>query len=156
MSNDQLLEAVRFAAWALGFSVGTVAIHYAAAARRAGGYRWRDLLQPSSSLHDHGYRLGEYGKGRVALGLAAMTYGWALHQAYWWVWQVAISRQFVELKGALEAAALCTTAAYVMMYVGCGLMISPYTQRVAGRWWLAMSAGVVVGLLGIGAGMSAI
>jgi len=68
--------------------------------------------------------------------------GWAMHQLYWWGWQAAVVQYHDALKRSMEAWALVTVFAYVLVYIGNGLVVSPYATKVwkGSGWYLPIAA----------------
>lgn len=118
MTGPEVVAAVRFVAWSLEFACSLVVAHYVVSL-----IRWPD------------YRLGNRTRVRVSVGLGIKCCGWGLHQLYWWAWQMAMLRGRQDLKMAMEAWAEVTLIAYALVFVGESLVLSPYAQHLAGRWW---------------------
>jgi len=122
MTPEQLVEAFRFVAWSLELCCAIVAAQYVYHATNAQ------------------YRLGEELRVRVAIGICIKCSGWALHQFYWWVWQSAVNGGRIDLKNALEDKSWITILAYIMIFSGEALVISPWLARMFGRHWPSAAA----------------
>lgn len=129
-----LIESFRFAAWVL----------FALVALIAGHHLRRISIDPT-------HQLGRMQRVRVALGVTIMAGGLAVHQCYWWTWQVAVRLANGRVSRGLEASADITSLAYLVIFAGCGLVISPWTERVVGRLWTVVTFGAVALLLGASA-----
>lgn len=130
LTADEQVAIVRFVTVLLEVFVAVVAVHY----------RFKLSREPA-------FRMGYVNRLLVTDGVMLQAAGWAIHQAYWWVWQMAIARGAAELKSTLEVAAWVTVGAYAMIWVGCSLSLAPYARRVAGSMWPAALLGLVCGLL---------
>lgn len=132
MTHNELLAAVRFAAWVLEASVAVIAIHYV------------------YLVMHRGYRLGDRGRVMVGIGISIKAAGWALHQHYWWLWEMAIVRGSIGVRDALEHASLVTVLAYLMIFAGEALVVSPWLWLMFGRRWHVAAATGTMALLAIG------
>ena len=137
MTAAQHIEAMRFVAWTLEAGCAAVALHYV----------W--LASASDFRLPHHHRL------RVALGLVVKCSGWAVHQFYWWVWQAAHNHGNIDAASAMVNSSAVTILAYLMIFSGEALVVSPWLERVAGtRHWPVAAVGVVVVLWVFGALLS--
>lgn len=137
MNAGQHVEAFRFVAWTLEIGCVIVAAHYFIALRRFPDMR----IRTSARL-------------RISLGLAVKCFGWALHQFYWWIWQHAVVTENAQLKSDIEAWSALTIFAYIPIFLGEVLVISPWAEHVAGRRWPWLMAATVAVLWMIGAGFA--
>lgn len=134
MTHNEMLASVRFTAWALEAGVAVFAAHYVYNAIRTG------------------YRLSDRDRVRVGIGLSIKAAGWALHQFYWWLWEMSIVRHMPGVQESLERTSLLTVLAYIMIFGGEALIISPWLVAVFGRWWPATASLGIIALFGVGVG----
>ena len=121
-----MASAFRFMMWATSLGTAIVVGHYA----------W---LNPAVRV--------------PSIGVTIEALSWAVHQYYYWVRWVAAgdessSQAFFKLGPPVPT--ICVT----MAAVGAVLVMSPFLETVAGRWWPLLGYGALIALWGIGYGVA--
>lgn len=138
MDRSQVLAAFRFAAWAL-----------MAAKAMLAGYIWRSCRMDMSI----GEQLPWYDASRsnIFAGMTLMPAGWAVHQIYWWIHELATVRGDADVAAIMERNAIYTVVVYCVIFYGCILIFSGWLRHVFDGYWLAVGVGFVVALVFLGA-----
>lgn len=138
MTEAELIAAVRFTALSLMAAKGMLALNIA--------------------VHiDSGKTIAEQfpwfhrSRRRVFCGMTLVSFAWAIHQAYWWLWQLGVVYNHTELQAVLQSTTTIIVAMYAMIFVGCVLVMSGWLESRVGRWWPAVAVASVCGLLALGA-----
>lgn len=83
-------------------------------------------------------------------GAVMVKFGLAAHQCYYWLkWRHSTD---VDIQTALESIRHITSATLVMIVLGNVLIMQPFFERYAGRWWWPAGLACLVVLWAIGYG----
>lgn len=89
----------------------------------------------------------------IVAGLALEALGWTLHQAYWWVWQVAAATGAVHVAAWFGVHGSYIIPAHIIVMVGAVLVSAPVAQDLLGRHWASAVAGAMVAFSALGVGL---
>ncbi|MCB0252133.1 MAG: hypothetical protein KDI55_00205 [Anaerolineae bacterium] len=128
-----IVEATRFVAWAMEISCGLAALHFLLFLRR----------NPDR-------RVGQWERLIFMRGLVVKCVGWSLHQMYWWLWQISITRQMTGLKVTMEDWSALTVMPYLLIFIGEAMVQAPIARYLAGRNWVLFLAVVTTSLFLVG------
>lgn len=137
MKDPQLLAAIRFAAWTLMLAKALFVFHI---------WRFIDVHRP---LREQ-IPWFERGLSGVLVGMIIMPLGWALHQFYWWLVEVARRVGNARVRQWMFEHDLITVVPYFVVYLGIIVMFSGWLEYHVGRWWPVVGGGVVAALIGLG------
>lgn len=132
MTSEELVASLRFGALALLCMMVIVITH---------SLKWRyqwDVFVP------------EYPLRAAWLGVAIHSLGWAIHQAYWWLWQMARVQEDAHVEAFLASHSEWTLIPYALILVGAAVALAPYLQRHFGRSWPWASAILIASVVGAG------
>lgn len=86
------------------------------------------------------------------VGVCLFAAGFAVHQAFWWQWQMMRVAARPAIASAMEAVqAWPMVISYMLMISGMTIAVAQFTESRFGGRWLAFSIATVCVLLAIGA-----
>lgn len=138
MDYDDIVAATRFTAWALMLAKTLIV---------ANVYFKCDLSRP---IRDQLAWFDER-RSTILLGFVLTSFGWTLHQFYWWLAEIAGAAGRGDIRNIFLHWSIITVAFYAVIFIGVVLILSGWLHQYAGRYWPAAGAAIIAALLIVGA-----